>query len=145
MLRKLDRKEGGFTIVEVMIVLAIAGLVLAIVFIAVPALQRNSRDAQRRADASALQSAIATYVGNNNGNIPANVAQLGEAVSSIDFSFYNAPLATQPTVQATCEAQSGAWDGTTCTGATAPLAWSNAPGEAHNELCATGWNNDPGG
>ena len=40
---KQDRKESGFTIVEVMIVLAIAGLILAIVFIAVPALQRNAR------------------------------------------------------------------------------------------------------
>ena len=88
MLEKLNRKESGFTIVEVMIVLAIAGLVLAIVFIAVPALQRNSRDTQRRADISALQSAIATYVGNNAGQVPTTANQLVEAATSIDFSFY---------------------------------------------------------
>ena len=90
MFNKLDREEGGFTIVEVMIVLAIAGLILAIVFIAVPALQRNSRDAQRKADISALQSAIATYVGNNNGQIPESAAELVEASTSLDFSFYTA-------------------------------------------------------
>ena len=72
-----------------MIVLAIAGLVLAIVFIAVPALQRNSRDTQRRADVSALQSAVATFIGNNSGQIPDSGADLAAAASSIDFSFYN--------------------------------------------------------
>ena len=73
-----------------MIVLAIAGLILAIVFIAVPALQRNSRDAQRRADISALQSAVATFVGNNNGQIPDSLVDLNASADSIDFSFYNA-------------------------------------------------------
>ena len=87
-----------------MIVLAIAGLILAIVFIAVPALQRNSRDAQRRADISGLQSAIATYVGNNNGSVPSGTItgtnnELAEATTSLDFSFYNvAPAAWTTTV-----------------------------------------------
>ena len=83
-----------------MIVLAIAGLVLAIVFIAVPALQRNSRDTQRKGDISALQSSIATYVGNNNGRIPDSAADLVGAVSSIDFSFYNVTPVAWPTAAA---------------------------------------------
>ena len=73
-----------------MIVLAIAGLILAIIFIAVPGLQKSSRDAQRKADISALQSAVATYVGNNHGQVPKTTADLTEATTSIDFSFYNA-------------------------------------------------------
>ena len=72
-----------------MIVLAIAGLILAIVFIAVPALQRNSRDAQRKADISAIQGALATYVGNNNGDIPETIAEMGEVLTGVDLSFYN--------------------------------------------------------
>ena len=134
-------KEAGFTIVEVMIVLAIAGLILAIVFIAVPALQRNSRDSQRRADMSALQSAIATYVGNNNGQIPDSLADLQEATAAIDFSFYNergAVLATQPTTQVACQANpTGAWAAGACTGATAPPVddWAAAAGE--NQLFFT--------
>jgi prepilin-type N-terminal cleavage/methylation domain-containing protein len=40
MSKKLSKKEKGFTIIEVMIVLAIAGLIMLVVFLAVPALQR---------------------------------------------------------------------------------------------------------
>ena len=73
-----------------MIVLAIAGLILAIVFIAVPALQRNSRDTQRKADIAAIESAIATYVGNNNGQVPVSGAELGTALEGINLKFYDA-------------------------------------------------------
>ena len=113
--------------------MAIAGLVLAIVFIAVPALQRNSRDAQRRADISGLQSAIATYVGNNNGRVPETANNLGEATEAIDFSFYNAVLATQPASQTLCIAGGGTWDAAAatpiCTGAGRIAAWTAAAAE----------------
>lgn len=70
MLEKLqNRKESGFTIVEVMIVLAIAGLIILIVFLAVPALQRNSRNTQRDADASRVTSAVNECALNNNGRL----------------------------------------------------------------------------
>lgn len=38
----------GFTIIEVVLVLAIAGLIFLAVFLALPALQRNQRDTQRK-------------------------------------------------------------------------------------------------
>lgn len=71
------RKEGGFTIIEVLIVLAIAGLIMLIVFLAVPALQRNSRNTQRKNDVSALLSGMAESVNNNSGTLPAAAANLG--------------------------------------------------------------------
>ena len=41
MLKTLQkRKSEGFTIIEVLVVLAIAGLIMVVVFLAVPALQR---------------------------------------------------------------------------------------------------------
>lgn len=64
------RKEEGFTIVEVMIVLAIAGLIILIVFLAVPALQRNSRNTQRSNDVSALLGAVGEYQASKNGKLP---------------------------------------------------------------------------
>src|ERR1700710_2002336 len=74
MLKKLQKSNSeGFTIIEVMIVLAIAGLILLIVFLAVPALQRSSRNTQRKNDASAISGAIANYIGNNNGKLPPTV------------------------------------------------------------------------
>lgn len=72
MLSKLHKakKEQGFTIIEVLIVLAIAGLILLIVFLAVPALQRNSRNTQRKDDVSRVGSAVQEFVNNNNGTAP---------------------------------------------------------------------------
>jgi len=69
MLKKLllKKKQEGFTIVEVMIVLAIAGLIILVVFLAVPALQRNSRNTQRNNDASLIGSAVNECLNNRNG------------------------------------------------------------------------------
>lgn len=68
---KLQKSEKGFTIIEVMIVLAIAGLILLIVFLAVPALQRSSRNTARKGDVARITSASAEFVANNNGTLPA--------------------------------------------------------------------------
>lgn len=65
-------KEKGFTIIEVVLVLAIAGLIFLMVFIALPALQRGQRDQQRKNDLSRAQTAINTYQSNNRGAVPSN-------------------------------------------------------------------------
>ncbi len=66
---KLKNRQG-FTIIEVMIVLAIAGLIMLIVFLAVPALQRASRNTSRKNDASRLATAVSSFVSNANGDLP---------------------------------------------------------------------------
>lgn len=77
MFSKLKKSKGeGFTIIEVMIVLAIAALILLIVLLAVPALQRNSRNTQRKNDVSSLVSAISEYVNNAGGQLPTTAAQI---------------------------------------------------------------------
>ena len=73
-MNKIAKREGGFTIIEVVLVLAIAGLIFLIVFLAVPALQRSQRDTQRRNDASRFMSQLSNYQANNKGAIPANAA-----------------------------------------------------------------------
>ena len=70
-IRQQDKK--GFTIIEVMIVLAIAGLIMLIVFLAVPALQRTARNTQRKNDASAVAAAVANYIDDNGGTLPTGV------------------------------------------------------------------------
>jgi len=67
---KIQRKEKGFTIIEVVLVLAIAGLIFLMVFIALPALQRGQRDTARKNDVSVVSSAVSTYTGNNRGEFP---------------------------------------------------------------------------
>jgi prepilin-type N-terminal cleavage/methylation domain-containing protein len=74
---KIRNKQKGFTIIEVMIVLAIAGLIMLVVFLAVPALQRSSRNTQRKNDVSAIASGIANYIDNNGGTLPGNTGVNG--------------------------------------------------------------------
>lgn len=89
MTQKLQKeKRNGFTIIEVMIVLAIAGLIMLIVFLAVPALQRSSRNTQRKNESSQVVGSIADYVSNNNGTLPTSQATLNTAISDAKLSFY---------------------------------------------------------
>lgn len=60
----------GFTIIEVSLVLAIAGLIFLMIFIALPALQRQQRDTARKEDITALISAVKKYQTNNRGALP---------------------------------------------------------------------------
>ncbi len=81
------RKSKGFTIIEVLIVLAIAGLILLIVFLAVPALNRNSRNTQRRTDVSKFLGGVQEVANNTNGDLPTTAAAVTDLV---DEGFYKA-------------------------------------------------------
>ena len=65
-----SNSRSAFTIIEVVLVLAIAGLIFLMVFIALPALQRNQRDTQRKNNISLLKDAIERYKANNKGKLP---------------------------------------------------------------------------
>ena len=75
-------KEKGFTIIEVVLVLAIAGLIFLMVFLALPALQSSQRDSARKNDVSIVASAVSTYTGNNRGAVPSS-AQLATYISNV--------------------------------------------------------------
>jgi prepilin-type N-terminal cleavage/methylation domain-containing protein len=105
MSNKLNKRNQGFTIIEVLIVLAIAGIIMLIVFLAVPALQRNSRNTQRRTDVANYLSAVAEWQANNAGKVPTAAADLTGAngVNSLaKLGFYNpAPTTVVTGAQAT--------------------------------------------
>ena len=65
-----SNSRSAFTIIEVVLVLSIAGLIFLMVFIALPALQRNQRDTQRKNNISLLKDAIERYKANNKGKLP---------------------------------------------------------------------------
>lgn len=65
--QQLKKKTEGFTIIEVLIVLAIAGLIMLIVFLAVPQLQRTQRNNARSNDVSRIAAAITECLANRNG------------------------------------------------------------------------------
>ena len=65
-----QKTKKGFTIIEVVLVLAIAGLIFLMVFLALPALQRSQKDTQRRDQLSMLVTQITQYQANNRNRLP---------------------------------------------------------------------------
>ncbi len=65
-----NKNSRGFTIIEVVLVLAIAGLIFLVVFLALPALQRGQRDQQRKQDQGRFISQLTAYQSNNQGALP---------------------------------------------------------------------------
>lgn len=79
------QREKGFTIIEVVLVLAIAGLIFMMVFIALPALQRSQRDSQRKNDLNRLVTALSSYQSNNRGALPSASAAPSDSNSWSSF------------------------------------------------------------
>lgn len=78
------KSKSGFTIIEVVLVLAIAGLIFLMVFIAFPGLQRSQRDTQRRNDLANLATRIIDYQTNNRNQVPST------ATSSTEWNDFKA-------------------------------------------------------
>ncbi|MCL2085714.1 type II secretion system GspH family protein [Candidatus Saccharibacteria bacterium] len=74
------KQRKGFTIIEVVLVLAIAGLIFMMVFIALPALQRSQRDTQRRNDIARAQTAVNNFQTNNRGRVPRDTAEFNNTL-----------------------------------------------------------------
>ena len=71
--------------------LAIAGLIFLMVFVALPALQRSQRDTARRNDLSRVDTSLVQYQTNNQGTGNGNLPQPGswEAKSTFEDSCKN--------------------------------------------------------
>ena len=69
-MNKKQMNKSGFTIIEVVLVMAVAGLIFVMVFAALPALQVSSRDTQRRESVMTLISKIKDFQTNNRGALP---------------------------------------------------------------------------
>ena len=68
-IKKQLKDAKGFTIIEVALVLAIAGLIFLVVFLALPALQRSQRDTARRQDAGRIISALQNCMSDNQADL----------------------------------------------------------------------------
>lgn len=97
MLERIKKsREQGFTIIEVMIVLAIAGLIILVVLLAVPAVQRNGRNTAIKNDASALSAGLTEFGTTNSGSMPTSLTQ---AASVVTFNGGAGTTATTAKVQ----------------------------------------------
>lgn len=98
------RKSEGFTIVETLIVLAIVGVMMIVVFLAVPALNRSSHNSGYKTDANNLLAAVSEYAGNNGGVLPTDQTSTDNVKSSANtksitvLNFGGANPAAAPTI-----------------------------------------------
>lgn len=82
MLKKLLKKDQGFTLIEVVIVLAIAALIILIVLLAISGAQRTRRDTTRQSDVGSIAAAAEAYASNHNGDYPNSQALLDGALTN---------------------------------------------------------------
>lgn len=93
----MKKTQKGFTIIEVALVLAIGALIFLVVFLAVPALQRNSRNDSRRRDVSNVVEAIADYSANNAGKALENQTAYDSTPQDTVFGRYLDQLSNNTT------------------------------------------------
>ena len=137
-MKKSPAKKSGFTLIEIVIVLAIAALIMVIVFVAVQGAQRSRRDTTSRSNAAATLAAIEQYASNNSGSLPSQDAAGVTAMTNYVANIKPEPgqnAGTAPTtapvsgtviwaVNNTCSATAGAL--TAKTGSSAVRYWSES-------------------
>lgn len=124
-----SHKEKGFTIIEVVLVLAIAALIFLMVFIALPALQRSQRDTARKTDVSTVAAAINTYTSGNKGTFPSSAALTNYSRDLSDNITLVAVVDSATTITVK-DGEIKAMKGKTC----GPTGAANSSGSATQEL-----------
>ena len=93
--------KTGFTIIEVVLVLAVAGLIFIMVFVALPALQRSQRDNARREDLMDFIAKAKDYSQNNRGALPGSAESNTDAIINVTWSEVHPPATPTPGVVST--------------------------------------------
>lgn len=81
----IKKENKGFTLVEIVIVLAIAALILAAILIAVNGAQQSRRDAARRDAGGQIGSLLEESAGNHDGNYPGQAGGISTAAFTTQF------------------------------------------------------------
>lgn len=97
-------RQKAFTLIEVVIVLAIGALIILVVLQAVTSAQRNQRNSARRSEASRISSALESYAANNNGTYPADT-DFGTFLNNYEPDLAAKGWVRQGAVNTTCGTQ----------------------------------------
>lgn len=91
-MKNLLKSKRGFTVIEVSLVISIAGLIFLMVFVALPGLRASQRDTQRRDDMLSFVETVKKYQTNNRGALPTGTGEVvndGDGAENTWQGFYN--------------------------------------------------------
>ena len=78
--------KQGFSIVEMLVVIAIIGFIGSLIFVQLQSSRQRARDAEREQEIKSLQNALAIYATNAGKYPPANTALLPYAAATLSGS-----------------------------------------------------------
>ena len=82
MLKNITKKEGGFTLLELLIVIVIIGILALLIIPNITSAPKKARDTTRKTDLRAIQKNLAEYFTSNN-TYPATTGELALGVTPI--------------------------------------------------------------
>lgn len=94
-------KRNGFTLIELMVVVAIIGILTALVTVNLSDARERARDVQRKTDLKAIQGALELY---KNDQLPQSYPATATWQTDLESSGYIKEVPSDPTF-----AQSGSW------------------------------------
>jgi prepilin-type N-terminal cleavage/methylation domain-containing protein len=86
--------RGGFTLIELMVVIAVIGLLSAIVFSSLNTARTKGTDASNKMALQQVKNALALYASDNNGSYPLVTSSLvaGKYISAINPNIFYSPI-----------------------------------------------------
>lgn len=156
----VSNNKKGFTLIELVIVLAIGALVIAGIILAIGGAQQNRRDSQRKDDLGKIVAKLENFASNNNGcypgsaglngcpaGIPAfvgaapaftgaylNNPQLLDPATGVQYT-YNTTAGDAPAVAAGATAQVRYLYQVDCAGAATPRTYAVRIGQENGLVC----------
>lgn len=81
-------KQTGFTVIELIVVIAVIGILAAITIVAYSSIQNNGNEASVKSDLSSFSKKLDIFYGDN-ARFPANAAELESLKFKVNASAYN--------------------------------------------------------
>ena len=96
--RIIMRRTIGFTLMELLIVIAIIAILVAVAVVSYSSVQKKSRDNRRASDMKAVQNAFEQYYADNNGSSPSSADDLIASSAYLPVGYPTDPKNSDPYV-----------------------------------------------